>query len=344
MSVRLKDIAIIAKVSEATVSLALNDSNLVNKYTKIRIRKIANELGYTVNAMARSLVKQNNRTIGVVIPDIENPYYSQLVKHLDSYIKEAGYNMIMAISNDKPNVENSIIKNFISERVEGVIMVPINNINDNVDYVNQLNDNNIPFIFSTSYYPSISAPFVMVDLEDGMYKLVKYLIDLGHRNIYFVCGFKEVLTTNLRINGYLKAFKEKNLEPVNNFCVECTRVNYDDAQKATLKLINEKATFDAIIAINDLMAIGILNVLKKNGFHIPDDVSLAGYDNTLFSSIASTPVTTINQDLRLISRNSVDMIMNKINNRVVLLDNVLLRPELIIRESTDTKNMISDVS
>ena len=344
MTVRLKDIAKIAKVSEATVSLALNDNKLVNENTKLKIKKIANELGYTVNSLARSLVKQTNRTIGVVIPDIENPYYSQLVKYLDSYIKEAGYNTIIAISNDKPKIESSIINNFISEHVEGVIIVPINNNNKNIDYINLLNDNNIPFIFSTSYYPGIDAPYVMVDLEDGMYKLVKYLIDLGHRKIYFICGFIEVLTTYLRLDGYLKAFKEKNIEPVKNFYIECTRVNYDDAQKATLKLINENTSFDAIIAINDLMAIGVLNVLKKNGYLIPEDVSLAGYDNTLFSSIASIPITTVSQDLRLIGRNSVDMIINKIDNKVVLLENVLMRPELIIRETTHIKKLSLDIS
>jgi len=335
MTVRLKDIAKMANVSEATVSLALNDSNLVNKHTKQRIKKIASESGYTVNALARSLVKKSNKTIGLVVPDIENPYYSQLVKYLDLYIKEAEYNLILAISNDKLEEEKSIINNFISERLEGIIIVPINNINNNIEYIKQLDDNNIPFVFSTSHYPDIAAPYAMVDLEDGMYKLVKYMLDLGHRKIFFICGYTKVLTTYLRLNGYKKAFKERDLVPIEDFIIECPRVNYDYAQNAAMNIIKRNVTFDAVVAINDLMAIGILNVFKMSGLNIPEDVSLAGYDNTVFSSIASIPITTVNQNLKLISRHTVDMLFNEINNRGVLLDNVLIKPELIIRESTD---------
>lgn len=337
MAVRLKDIAKIANVSEATVSLSLNNSNLVNKYTKQRIKKIADELGYRVNSVARSLVKMSSKTIGVIIPDIENVYYSQLVKYLDFSLKVAGYNMIMAISNDKAEVECSIIENFISERIEGIIIAPINGINSNTHYANQLNVYNIPFIFTTAYYPNIKAPFVMVDLEDGMYKLVNYLLDLGHRKIVFICGFIEVSTTYLRINGYKKAFKERNIEPIDNFYIECSHVDYDDAQKATLKLLSDNMHFDAIIAINDFMAVGVLNTLKINGYKIPKDISLAGFDNTIFSSIASVPITTVNQDLRLLGTNTVDMIINRITNRGNLHENVFIKPDLIIRNSTSLR-------
>ena len=242
--------------------------------------------------------------------------------------------MVMAVSNDKPEVESRVIQNFLSEQVEGIIIAPVNYMNNNVSYIKQLIKSGTPFVFSTSRYPDLDVPSVMVDLEEGMYKLVKYLLDLGHRKIIFICGIKGVVTTDLRISGYKKAFSERGLEVNEDNFIECIRVDYEEAQKASKRLLNEKASFDAVIALNDFMAVGIMNVLKSSGLSIPEEVSVAGYDNTVFSSIASTTITTVNQDIKLISRDSVDMVISKLSNRELFVDSILIKPELIIREST----------
>lgn len=337
MAVKLKDIAELAGVSKATVSLALNDSELVNEETKKKIKKIAKELEYSPNAMARSLVKQKSSTIGLVVPDIDSAYYGKLVKCIDDDLREAGYGLILAISGDKPEIEKRIIGNLISNRVDGVIVVPVNHKNSDAGYLKQLGNHSIPFIFATARYPEIDAPYVMMDLEEGTYKLVRYLLDLGHRNIIFLAGFQNVITTSCRINGYIRAYKERGLIVNESNFIECKKLDYDQACEVTDRLIKSGNGIDAIITINDIMALGVINTLKSNHINIPEDISVAGYDNMIFSMISSVPITTIRQDMQMMSWNAVNMILSKIKGEHLINEEVLIKPELIIRESTGIK-------
>lgn len=337
MVIKLEDIAKEAKVSVATVSLALNNSKLVKEETRNRIKKIAKDLGYSPNAMARGLAKRRSETIGLIVPDIESAYYGKLVRCIDEYVREMGYGLILAISNDKPDVERRIIKNFISQRVEGIIITPINKINHDVNYIKELNKHEIPYIFVTAPYPEIKAPCVMVDLEDGTYKLVKYLLNLGHRNIIFLAGSPKVVTTAYRINGYIKAFREADFEVDERNFIECSRINYEYACEITNKLLRDRQDIDAIITINDMMAVGVVNTLKEHKIRIPENISVAGYDNTLFSTISPVPVTTVSQDIEKMSWNAVNMLVNIIKNNDKKVESIFIKPELVIRESTGPK-------
>lgn len=338
MAVKLKDIARVANVSEATVSLALNNSKLVKEETRNRIKNIARELGYSPNAMARGLARQKSGTIGLIVPDIESAYYGKLVRCIDQDVREAGYGLILAISNDKPEVEKKIISSFISQRVEGIIITPINKVNKDLSYMKQLEKHNIPFVFVTAHYPGVDAPCVMVDLEDGTYKLVKYLLSLGHRNITFLAGSQKVITTSYRVNGYKKAFKEEGLNVDETNFIKCDRLNYEEAREVTAELLREKKNIDAIITINDMMALGVINTLKEDNIWIPEDVSVAGYDNTIFSTISSVPITTVHQDIEKMSWNSVNMLVNILKEGNVKTKSILIKPELVIRESTGLKS------
>jgi LacI family transcriptional regulator len=337
MTVKIKDIAKMAGVSEATVSLSLNDSPLVKEETKIKIKEIAIELGYVPNAVARNLAKSRSKTIGLIVPDIENIYYGKLVKHIDENIREAGYDTILAISNDKSSIERQFINKFISQKVEGVIIAPINQLNSDIKYLNILERHGIALVCATAYYPGINTPFIMVDLEEGTYRLVRYLLDIGHRNIVFLCGSRSVITTSMRIEGYIKAFTERALAYDDSNFIECSRIDYDEACDIAEKLMMSGKDIDAIITINDIMALGVLNVLKANKIKVPGDISLAGYDNVIFSSIASVAITTVNQDIKSISRNAVNMLFNKIKGMDNFNEKMFLKPEIIIRESTGAK-------
>lgn len=336
MSIKLKDIAKMAGVSEATASLALNDNKIVKEETRLKVKKIARELGYSPNALARGLAKRKSGTIGLIVPDIESAYYGKLTRCIDENVREAGYSLILAISNDKREIEKQIINNFISERVEGVIIAPINQYNGDLSYIYQLEKHNIPCVFATAHYPEVDAPFVMVDLEEGTYRLVKYLLDLGHRDIFFITGSPKVITTSYRINGYVKAFQERGLAVDEGKFIHCSRLNYEQASQTAENLIRSKTGIDSIIAINDMMALGVLNTLKADHIDVPGDISVAGYDNMIFSSVASIPITTVNQDIEQISWKAVNIAVNRIKGGDIV-EKILIKPELIIRESTGLK-------
>lgn len=338
MVVKLKDIAKMANVSEATASLALNDSDVVKDETRKKIKKIAKELGYSPNAIARGLAKRKSETIGVIVPDIESAYYGKLVRFIDEYARKEGFNPVLAISNDDPNVEKNILNNFISQRVEGIIITPINRPNRDLSYLKNLDKIKIPYIFVTAHYPEIDSSYVMVDLEEGTYMLAKYLLDLGHRNIIMIGGSREVISTDYRVKGYIRAFEERNIKYSEKNFIECKRLNYEQAFQAANRLVKDGTGFDAIITINDMMALGVINALRENQISVPQEVSVAGYDNVIFSVISPVPITTVNQDIAKMSWSAVNMLVNKINRINVGIESILIKPELIIRESTDLKN------
>lgn len=334
MTIKLKDIAKLANVSEATVSLALNNSKLVKDDTGKRIREIAKEVGYTPNAMARGLVKQKSGTIGLIVPDIESAYYGKLVKCIDESLRDAGYNLVLAISNDKPEIEAKIVQNLVSERVEGIIVAPVNQYNGELDYIRQLDRHSIPCVFVSAYYDGVDAPYVMVDLEEGTYKLVKYLLDLGHRRIVFLTGSPRVITTSFRVNGYRRAFEEKNLRVDETALIECKHLDYEQACDVARELLKNKEEIDAVITINDMMALGVINTFKNSGVKVPEEISVAGYDNMIFSIVSSIPVTTVSQDIRKMSWLAVDIMVGKLENQGSIRENTLIKPDLVIREST----------
>lgn len=341
MKYTLQDIAKIANVSEAAASMALNDKKGVSENTRLRIKELANQLNYKPNAIARSLVKQKSRTIGLVVSDTENPYYGKIVKCVDSYIREFGYQLIIAISNEDPSTEVEIIDEFISEQVEGIIIVPTNRPNSNSAYYKELSKQKLPCVFLSAFYEGTDLPFVMVDLKEGMYNLVKYLLNIGHREIYFICGNYQTIATDFRIEGYKAAYAEANVEVNNNFFIECPKVTFEQAYQSTIKLIKNVSNIDAIVTANDYMALGVLKALHDSKIRVPEDISLAGFDNVVFSSIATTPITTVTQDITKMVNICVDTLLDIIKeNNFTSINSVFIKPELVIRESTSEKNAL----
>ncbi len=337
MPIKLKDIAAMAKVSVATASLAMNGSPLVSEETRRRILALASVHEYTPNAMAKGLARRRSGVIGLVVPDIESAYYGKLVSCIDKNVRDAGYSMILSISNDEQAVERKIIQNFIAERVEGVLLAPVNKKTTDMTHMHLLETHKVPCVFVTSRYPQSDEPFVMVDLEEGTFRLVSYLLETGHRNIYFLCGSRDVITTSCRISGYEKAYKEKILDVNPRRFIECNRLDYDHAYETTERLLQSQSSIDAIITINDVMALAVTNAIMSSGKRVPADISVAGYDNMIFSRISPIPITTVMQDIELMSRNAVDLLFRIINSGIAETGAVMLRPELIVRESTAMK-------
>jgi LacI family transcriptional regulator len=265
-----------------------------------------------------------------------NPYYGAAVKYCGKYINESGFNILFAFSNDDQSNENDIVNQFISQRVAGILIAPTNQGNMKTNYIDNLKRSEIPFLYFTSYYNDVDAPYSMINLESGSYQLIRYLLDLGHKEIFFLSSDKEMVSTKTRINGYIRAFKERGLVVDEDYFVNCKHVTFEQSVLSTESLLKSNRKIDAIVTMNDVMALGSLRVLLDNGIEIPDQISLAGYDDVLFSNISAIPITTVKQDLKRLCNISVDMLVNMINNGV-RPENVMLQPELIVRRSTGRK-------
>ena len=204
------------------------------------------------------------------------------------------------------SLENTILVNFIGKRVDGVVVVPSLAPRTEHSCYEKLAKHRIPFVFSMTLYPGVKVDCVMTDLEEVSYELTRYLKDLGHRRIVFlVSGWTDVPVSSLRIRGYMRAFRESGIRFENDWILPCRHTDFVNGYETTLTFPKDH-TPDADIAINDITALGAKRAVKELGYRIPKYISLAGYDDMIFSSIPEIPRTTVKQDISGIAAETVN--------------------------------------
>lgn len=334
----LKDIAKIAHVSEAAVSMALRGKKGVSEETARKIQEIARNLNYRPNVLAQGLAAGTTKSIGLVVPDIENPYYSSLVQRMMKELLQLGYHVVLGVSNETPIIERQVIDNFIANKVAGIIVAPVNVVNTHTDYLEKYYQSGIPMVYVTAYYPGSAIPHVMVDLEDGAYQLVSYLLRSGYRRIIYLTGNHQLLSYSKRIEGYKRAFSDLSIPYSSGSFVECNYVTFEGAYNAVSSLLAYAQDIDAIITSNDIMALGVLRALQEHHISVPEDIAVAGFDNTLFSTIGSLPLTTVSQDISRMCQATINLLLMQLNGARNEIKTVpLIAPELIVRKTTGIK-------
>ena len=334
MGIRQVDIARAAGVSEATVSLVLNNKGSINIETQRRIFDVARRLGYEPGAASRDRAFPAGKTIGIVVTDISNVYFGRFVKSCIKHIMEYGYQPVIASTQDEYSIEEQVIDHFISHRVSGVIIVPSTKDSSAARYIGSLESSGIKYIYATSHHQTDASPFVMVDLRKGTYLAVKYLLDMGHRKIYFLGTNPQLIPTKMRLEGYQQAYLERGLTFDRRFIVRCEDADFESSYLETLRLLQSSHDVDAIVTINDIMALGCLRALREQGVRIPEDISLIGYDDIMFSEVATIPLTTVHQDIGGLARRTVNSLMKMIQDDRQGMEKVLLEPYLVVRQST----------
>lgn len=317
MVVRIKDIARMVGCSEATVSLALNNSNLVKQETKELILKTADEVGYIPNVSARALVKMKSGCIGLVIPDIENVYYASLVKYINQATHDQGYELTIALSDNQAQSEEKAISTMIRNRVEGVIFVPMNLPNQDAAYLRRLQRYSIPYVFCSDYYrgEKDGVPVIMADLEQGMYDLVTRVAQRGYRHISYLTGDDRVVSLELRTKGFRRAAEENGLS---YHISRLPRMDYNSARAAVQEILQTQPETEAFVCVNDMSAIAAVNVLSEMGLRVPEDKGVAGFDNVIFSRISSPGIHTVKQDLEQIAAESVATLLDGCREDVIV--------------------------
>ena len=336
--IKLKDVAASAGVSTATVSLVLNKKPGVNAKTREKVLQASRVLGYTPNTIAQGLATKRSRTIGLIVTDIENPFFATVTKYVDQFTKEAGYGLIFEISNDDLAREESSLRDFIGKRVEGIVIVPtLRKLRSDFFIFDRLRALGIPCVFLTSYYPGHDCHCVMTNLEQGSYLMTRHLLSLGHRDIVLLAPHDtQVVPAALRIGGFTRALKESRCTFKEDMIVRCLEPNFRNGYEKTANLIKRRKP-DAIMAINDILALGAKRAINQAGYHIPQDIAVAGFDDVIFASISEVPLTTVKQDVPEMCRLAVQELTRLLGlkdpykKRFVFRS---VRPELIVRAST----------
>lgn len=322
------DIAEKAGVSKATVSMVLNNKDdSISKETREKIIKITKEIGYIPNSVARSLSTKKSGTIGIIVPDIINPFFSQIARAIEDAASTLKYNVIFCNTDNDEKKEKMYIKLLISKLVDGVILISGGKSSTNPAI---LKVNNIPFILVDRYIEGFEEELgVYCKNRQGVIDGIKYLYSKGKKNIVFVSGPKKLNLAKERLEGYIQIMKEYDLyDPKNIF-----ESNFDlqGGVETTEEIIDRlKDRVDAIFYSNDAMALGGMKVLAKKGYNIPKDIAIMGFDNIQMSEFVEPELTTMGQPIYEMGSTACRNLVKYINGEKVE-KKIYFLPKLILR-------------
>ncbi|WP_338039778.1 LacI family DNA-binding transcriptional regulator [Luteibacter yeojuensis] len=322
----VKEIAAIAKVSVATVSRALQRPEIVSEKTRERIHEVVKRLGYTPNALARNLRTARTRLIVALLPDIANPFFSEVIRGIEQVAYENGYSVLLGETQSNLVREQAYADMVAARQADGIITmfhrvpaIPI--------------DGRLPLVNACEYVKDSAISSVYVDNVAAAASAVAYLVTLGHRDIAFIAGPPSSPICVDREQGYHLALERANiranpaLTAVGDFSIEA-------GERAVELFLSQGLPFSAIFCANDEMAIGAMRALISRGLRIPEDVSVVGFDDIRFSRYTSPPLTTVSQPKNALGREAMTMLIEILNDPEVPPRKRVLSAELVVRGST----------
>ncbi|MFW5987893.1 MAG: LacI family DNA-binding transcriptional regulator [bacterium] len=311
MAITLKQIAKKAGVSEATASLALNDSELVNINTKSKIKKIARELDYVADMRGKSLAKKSSDTLALVIGAMDNPFNAELSQFIKNYVKKAGFNLIICTTQGKIEEEKNYLKVLKSGAVDGAIFTTRYKNSLDIDrkifklYKEGLG---IVYIDRINQYKPQAIVTVLSNRRTGSKELVNKFISFGHKKIAYVGNVESE-----RFIGYKNALEENNFKLQSDYIYN---TGWNDGYKvgimAAKKILEEKKRPTGITCFNDQVAIGLIQYLQKNSVMVPGQMSVAGFDNIEISEYFSPALSTVNISKKDMAEKAVELIIKMI--------------------------------
>ena len=337
MGITIKDIARKANVAVSTVSRALNNKTDINPKTREKILKIMDECGYNPNSVARGLVMQKLFTLGLIIPDISNPFFAEIAVGIEKKAKELGYSVIFCNTNNEYRTEIESVRLMKGKMVDGLIVSLSEDCKNEIEVLNRIN---IPVVQIDRKIPGVNSPGIYINNKTSAYNATKYLIELGHRKIAHFTGNLKTQTGIDRLEGFRLAAREANIAD-NDIYIEEGKYNIDSGKESMRKLIRCNNLPTALFAASDLQAVGALYVANKSGIDVPDELAIVGHDDIDLSYLVHPNITTFEQPKKEIGQLAVEMILEEINNknqdRKRVCEDIILDTKLVIRESTKVR-------
>lgn len=291
--------------------------------------KIVEETGFQPNAIARSLVSKETRIIGVMVPDIANNFYSNLIYGIDSIISEYDYSMFLAISDEVVEKELKYLRLFKEKQLDGVILSSIHFLEGHSQYLHEMQ---VPLVVTGHDLRGYDIPTVNVNNVQAAYDATAYLISCGHRRIACISGPLWDPPCGLdRLGGYRKAMRAHGLPIPDGFVTEGD-FTAKSAYEAARRIFQESERPTAVFVATDLMAVGVLNFLHDQGIQVPQEVSVMGFDNLEIASLARPMLTTVHNDPYMYGRAAATQLLKQLRNEQVERMSTVPH-ELVIRQS-----------
>lgn len=327
----IKDVAKAAGCSTATVSRALANPEKVSSSTRQRVAQAVAEVGYSPNAAARNLRRSESRTIVVILPDIANPFFSQVISGLESAAHKAGYQVLLGDAAHDPARVQSYFNLVPSNQADGIILltteVPMALIKE------RQASSGFPLVMACEYFDNLSVPTIHIDNEQAADKAIEYLVSLGHHQIATITGPIQNPMCQDRLNGYRKGLADAGLDYKPEWIAEGDFTFHSGYEQGRALLRNTTDRPTAVFCQNDEMAIGVLKAARDMGITVPERLSVIGFDDIGFSQYCEPELTTVHQPRDDIGRNAMRLLLDLLKKDQPPSDQTL-KTHLIVRNST----------
>ncbi|MEK4629175.1 MAG: LacI family DNA-binding transcriptional regulator [Solibacillus sp.] len=319
----IKDVAKLAEVSVATVSRYLNNSGYVGAKAKQSIEGAIEELNYKPNQIARSLSTKQMHTIGLIVPDITNPFFPELARAIEDTALKEGYTVILCNSDEQAKKELHYIEMLQQKYIAGFIIATNQlpkekyvQLNAPIVLLDRVLDSDIPSVTSQNQY--------------GAELAMNYLITKQAKEIAFFSGPKNLEPVQQRLKGFKQAIEDKN---ITTHIFE-SPFDFVEAEKIAYVALKKYRTIDAVFASSDMIAIGILKAAHKLGIRIPEELQVVGFDGIAIGEIVTPGLTTVAQNIYALGETATKMLIQQIKGDVLAQEHVVIEPKLIVRETT----------
>ncbi|QQK81427.1 LacI family DNA-binding transcriptional regulator [Salicibibacter cibi] len=324
----IREVATKAGVSTATVSHVINETRFVAENTRQKVIHAMDELDYTPNFAAKTLRSQQTFTIGLVIPDISNHFFTSVVKGIEQNLYQKGYQLLVGNTDEKLELEIEKLKTFQAQQVSGIILASsAEHYQDIEPYLNL----NTPIVFIDRIPDGTSGDYISVESEKAVYNAVQLLIERGHERIGMVTGIDTLSTTRERINGYRNALVHSRINVDENLIFEGDS-KFTGGYHAAEKLLTQPG-ITAMFVANNLMTIGACTYFKEYQITIPEDIAIIGFDDYEWAKITDPPLSVIKQPVEKIGEKAAEALLHKIKTDDSGNQSIRLPTELILRES-----------
>ena len=332
MNPTIVDIAKRTGFSISTVSRVLHGGDQrykISDETSVLIRQAAVSLGYTPNKVARGLRLQRTHQIGVIVADVSNPFFSQVVKAVSQEARKAGYSILVCDANESTQLETESLKVLMENRVDGLLVAGVG---QNSASLQRIRAQGLPLVVLDRLFDDLSVDAVASDSFRGAYAVISYLIREGHRKIAIIQGLRGTFVNEERLRGYRQALEDAgiNVEPCYAVGHDFGTVNGYLETKALLHIADPPT---AIFTVNDTIALGALEALRQERWKVPEDMSLVTFDDPAFAASVSPPLTAVAQPVDKMGEIGLKLLLRRMRERTTEPRRILLEPRLIIRES-----------
>ena len=334
----IREVAESAGVSYATVSHVINNTRVVSQETRERVLAAMAALNYRPNALARSLRQGKTNTMGLVLPDSANPFFAEISRSIEDAAFKKGYSVFLCNTELDTNRELFYVDVLSKKQVDGIIFVAAGDQADSLDFLLR---QDMPVVMIDRDLPNVEVDAVLTDHQLGGFLATRHLIELGHRRIACIAGPSSITPSAQRITGYRQALEQASL-PYDEGLILRGDYHAQSGMEITHAILKMNPRPTAIFALNDLMALGALRAAAEDGYSVPKDLAIVGYDDLELAQFTNPPLTTIAQPKREIGAQAVNLLVDRISRKSISPSRLILAPELIVRRSTKELERFTD--